>query len=192
MSEFDDIGHLKTLWQSQQTGQNDVETLQRKVQRSRQRLVALRLVEAALTVFAVLVFVPPLIAGSATPAHWLLLPYFAAFLPWVWWRTLRDVDERVIICGESSDDYPRLRLRQIDVTLTRQGLYRRVALVLLAYACVAAATALVFLDAEWRRASLALILWAAVWWLGTRMLTGSRRRQLQAERDGLMRDATID
>lgn len=71
-------------------------------------------------------------------------------------------------------------------------MYRRVALALLAYACVAAATALVFLDSEWRRASLALILWAAVWWLGTRIITGSRRRQLQAERSGLTRGADID
>ena len=152
----------------------------------------MRLLEVALTVFAVVVFVPPLIAGSASAAHWLLLPYFAAFLPWVWWRTLRDVDQRLIICSEPSNDYVRLRLRQIDAAVTRLGLYRRVALALLAYACAVLTTALVLLDAEWHRASLSLMIWAVMWWLGTRTITHKRRRDLHAEREGIMQGRDID
>lgn len=191
MSEFDDIERLATLWQTQPTRQIDVETLQRSVRRSHRRLLAMRLVEVALTVVAVLVFVPPVIAGTASPAHWLLLPYFSVFLPWVWWRTLRGPDQRLSICVESSDEYIRLRLRQIDAALSRLALSRHMALALLAYACAALVTAWLALDAGWRHASLTLIVWAAVWWLGTWVITRRRRSDLVAEREELRGGADI-
>lgn len=171
---FDDL--LKDAWQGEigAAPRHDLTRLVRSRQR-RQRLQ--RMLELALTLAAVLVFGQALLSGRAEPSHWLLMPFFAVFLPIAWTIVLRaplrqagDVSERVSI-------YARLRLAQLRMGLRDLWLARRAAWALLGYATVVNLGVWLPAATHWRSAAWPLLTVAVGWLVATVWLSGALRRR---------------
>jgi hypothetical protein len=177
---FDDL--LKEAWQGQ-THSAASQDLTDRVPRRRRRVRLLRMTEVTLTVIAVLVFGQALLGGRMEPVHWLLMPFFAVFLPMAWAIVLRAPRRHATDPTGSTGAYARLRLAQLRIGLRDLWLARTAAWVLLAYAVVANAGVRLWAGDAWRSAGLALLVMALAC-LGTtawlsRML---RRRWLREYR----------
>ncbi|NZA25456.1 hypothetical protein H0E84_03595 [Luteimonas sp. SJ-92] len=168
---FDDL--LKDAWQGQ-THSAAQQDLTRRVRRRQLRLRLLRAVEVALTVVALVVFGRALLSGRIEPAHWLLMPFFLAFLPVAWAIVLRAPRRHAPDATASASSYARLRLAQLRTGLRDLWLARTAAWLLLGYAVVANVGAWLLAGQPWRDAGLALLVaavasLAATAWLNRRL-----------------------
>jgi hypothetical protein len=169
--KFDDL--LKDAWQGQ-THAAMQQDLTRRVRRRQRRLRLLRTMEVALTLIAVLVFGQALLSGRADPAHWLLMPFFAVFLPMAWIIVLRAPRRHATDATGSASTYARLRLAQLRTGLRDLWLARTAAWFLLGYAVVANTGVWLLAGEAWRGAALALLVMAvaslaATIWLSRRL-----------------------
>jgi len=181
---FDDL--LKDAWQgqAQAPAQHD---LTRRVRRRQMRLRLLRTLEVALTIIAVLVFGQALLSGRVDPAHWLLMPFFLAFLPMAWIFVLRSPRRHAADATGSASTYARLRLAQLRTGLRDLWLARTTAWVLLAYALVVNAGVWVLGGSSWREAGLALLLMAVAAMAVTLWLSRTLRQRWLREYRGVYR-----
>lgn len=170
---FDDL--LKDAWQGQARSA-PLPDLTRRVHRRRWRMRLLRGIEIGLTVLAVLIFGRALADGAPGPEHWLLLPFYAVFLPAVWLITLRAPRCRGGDASERIDIYARLRLAQLRTGLRDLWLARIAAWCLLGYAALVVLGTWWLSDASWRSVAL-LLAGYAVAWLGATFWVSHRLRR---------------
>jgi len=169
---------LHRAWQAETGGRPDLAGLTARVRRQQRRRLLQRVVEAMLTVAAVAVFAHALIGQSMAPAHWLLLPFFAVFLPTAWLLALRGPRPDAETAIAPTEVYARIRLAQLKTSLRDLRLARHAAQGLIVYALLAGLGAWVLGDAPWRTAALWLLIYAVAWLAATRLLThrlGRRR-----------------
>lgn len=183
MSEFDDL--MQTAWQTAQPPGNAA-ALAARVRRHRWRRVAWRGLEIVLTLMAVALLARPLFGGATTPGYWLVLPFFVAYLPIVWWLLLRNAQPVAADTTRDVRTYASIRLSQVRAGLRELRIARIAASVLLAYAGIAMGFALSSGDAHWRGAATALLACAgacalATFWL-SRRLCRRRLREYRAMR----------
>jgi hypothetical protein len=171
--DFDE--QLSKSWQAETRTATATE-LTTRINRQRLRIRAQRSLEVILTLVAVLVFGQALVSRSLEPAHWLLLPFFAVFLPLAWTIILRAPRRANRDLTESTSIYARLRLAQLRTNLRDLWLARGVALALLAYAVVANILVWTAADASWRPAASTLLIYALAWAIGTWWLNRRLRR----------------
>lgn len=175
---FDDL--LKDAWQGE-PGSSAMPDLTRRVHRQRRRLLLQRAVEVVLTVVAVLVFGQALVTGHATPAHWLLMPFYVVFLPIVWGIALRAPRRRGEDVTERVRTYASLRLSHLRVTLRDLWLARATGWALLGYAAAANVGVWVLADTHWRSTGLVLLISAVAWLGATLWVSRMLRRRLLRE-----------
>lgn len=160
-----------------------LERLRTRIKRQRRRLILQRCIEVLLTVFALIVFGLALHGSRMTPIHWLLLPFYAVFLPIAWALILRAPKPASSDVIASVNTFARLRMTQLRAGLREIRIARHVALALLTYAALAAGSAWWFGSAEWRLDAAWLLLVALLWALGTHVITAHvRRRRLREYR----------
>lgn len=154
---------LHAAWNAESGGQVGLNSLTVRVRRQQRRRFMQRTLEVTLTIAAIALFAHALISQSMGPSHWLLLPFFAVFLPTVWLLTLRGPRPDTEATGESTTVYARIRLAQLKISLRDLWLTRRTAQGLLAYAIVASLGAWLYGDAQWHTAALWLLIYALMW-----------------------------
>lgn len=172
---FDDV--LKNAWQ----GERPVVAPARLASRVRRRRLQHRLqrgVEIGLTLVAAAVCGRALAGGDIDPMHWLLLPFFAVYLPMAWAFILRAPRPRREDVSENARLYARLRMSQLRVNLRDLWLARSAAWSLLAYAIAVNAGAWALGDVRWRSDAARLLLCALVWAVGTLWLSRRWRSSL--------------
>lgn len=182
---------LRAAWNAESGGHLDLADLTARVRRQRRRRYLQRTMELAFSLVAVAVFVHALATQSMAPAHWLLLPFFAVFLPTVWMLTLRGPRLDIDAATAPTHVYAQLRLAQLKTSLRDLWLARRTALGLLVYSVLACIGAWRFGDAQWRESALMLLLYALVWLVATLLLArwfGRRRRKEYRNLRGLLED----
>ena len=170
---------LHRAWKSESGGQPSLDELTARVRRQRRRRILHRVHEAILTVIAIAVFAHALIFRAMEPQHWLLLPFFAVFLPTAWLLILRGPRPDAEAATAPTNVYARIRLAQLKTSLRDLWLARRAAQGLIAYALLACLVTWAFGDAQWRDAALWLAVYAAGWLAVTLLLDrwlGQRRR----------------
>ncbi len=182
---------LRTAWNAESGGQADLAGLTARVRRQQRRRFIQRALEAMLTVAAIALFAHALISQAMAPVHWLLLPFFAVFLPTAWLLTLRGPRPDADAVTAPTNVYARIRLSQLKISLRDQWLARRAALGLLVYALLGCLGAWMFGDAQWRAAALWLLIYALAW-LGASLLVthriGRRTRSEYLNLRGLLED----
>ncbi len=151
--------------------------LARRVRRKQWRQRALRTLEVLLTLVAVLVFVPALVRGDMTATHWLLMPFYAVFLPTAWVIALRKLGRRGDDVTRSAGIYAHLRMSQLRTGLRDLWLGRAAAWALLAYSVLANVGIWAFGAGDWRGDGWLLLLAAVGWLAGTRWLSARWRRR---------------
>lgn len=171
--DFDE--QLSRSWQAETRTATTTE-LTTRIKRQRLRIYAQRSLEVLLTLFAVLVFGQALISRSLDPAHWLLLPFFAVFLPLAWTVILRAPRRASWDLTESTSIYARLRLAQLRTNLRDLWLARVTARALVAYAVIANILVWVTANASWHPAAWTLLAYALIWAVGTWWLVRRMRR----------------
>jgi hypothetical protein len=158
---------MRAAWQRQTRSDLSLHGITERVRRRQRRHRWRRGSEAALSLAAVVVFGHAWLSGTTAPGHWLILPFFAVFLPTVWVITLRGPQVRSEDVGEPAKTYARLRMAQLKTGLRDLWLARRAALALLAYAALAWAGAMIFGDGAWRPAASVLLAYSMIWLGGT-------------------------
>lgn len=157
--------------------------LARRVRQRHWRHRALRVLEVVLTLAAVAVFVPALVSGGMTPTHWLLMPFYAVFLPTVWIIALRKPGRRGEELTQSAGVYAHLRMAQLRTGLRDLWLARATAWALLGYSLLANAAIWLLGATHWRVDGLVLLLVALGWLAGTLWLSATlRQRRLREYR----------
>lgn len=182
---------LCAAWNAESGGHQDLAGLTERVQRQRRRRYLQRAMELAMTVVAVAVFVHALTTQSMTPAHWLLLPFFAVFLPTVWMLTLRGPRLDTDAATAPTHVYAQLRLAQLKISLRDLWLARRTAQGLLVYAVLACIGTWWFGDAQWRESAMVLLFYASAWLVATFLLArrlGRRRNREYSNLRSLLKD----
>lgn len=181
---------LSSAWHAEQGGP-DMAKLTARVQRHRRRHGLMRVLEIALTCGAIVVFGHAFGTGSATSAHWLLLPFFAIYLPAAWIMLLRKARLQDGHSSKAPQDYARHRMFQLRTSLRDIWLARRFALFLLGYAAVAVAVTFFLGDVEWQEVARALLICALAWtgatFLLSRLLRVRRLREYRSARRMLNR-----
>lgn len=165
---------LSNAWHAEQ-GRPDPGKLTARIQRHRRRHGSMRALEIVLTCAAIGVFGYAFGSGSTTAAHWLLIPFFAIYLPAAWIILLRKARLQEGHSSEMPQDYARIRMSQLRTSLRDLWLARRIALFLLGYAAAAAAATIFLGDDEWREAA-TVLLGCALAWTGITFLLGRRLR----------------
>lgn len=182
--EFED--RLRDAWQVQTRSAMTLEKLDAAVARQRRRRAWHRALEVVLSLAAILVFGHALLSGAMAPAHWLLLPFFAVFLPTAWVMAMRAPRVRADDASEAASTYARLRMAQIRTSLRDLWMARRSALALAIYAWVTWLAVWIFADVSWRSAAATLLAYAMAWLVGTfwlsRRLGPRRLREYRALR----------
>jgi hypothetical protein len=176
--DFDE--QLTRSWQTETRSATSTE-LTKLINRQRLRIRALRSLEVLLTLVAMLVFGQALVSRSLEPAHWLLLPFFAVFLPLAWTIILRAPRRASRDLTESTSIYARLRLAQLRTNLRDLWLARATACALVVYAVIANILVWTAADASWRPAAWTLLAYALIWAIGTWWLNRRLRRALLRE-----------
>lgn len=154
---------LRAAWNAESGGHLDLADLTARVRRQRRRRYLQRAMELVLTLVAVAVFAHALISQSMEPPHWLLLPFFAVFLPTAWMLTLRGPRPGTDTASAPTHVYAQLRLAQLKTSLRDLWLARRSAQGLLVYSVLACIGAWLFGDAQWRESALVLLVYALAW-----------------------------
>lgn len=163
--KLDDL--LQDAWCAETPAPESLEKLKARVRRRRRRQRLHRAAEIALTMLALGFFGHALMTAKAEPAHWLLLPFYAVFLPVVWMIVIRSRERMTPNASADTSTYARLRMAQLRTGLRDLRLARWVAWLLLAYALLACGGTWWLGDANWRSAAGWLLLVAAIWMLGT-------------------------
>ena len=182
---------LREAWNSESGGQVDLSSLTARVRRQQRRRFMQRSLEAMLTIAAVFLFAHALISQTMGPAHWLLLPFFAVFLPTAWLLTLRSPRTDAEATVAPTQVYARIRMAQLRISLRDLWLARRAAQGLFAYALLACLGAWRFGDAQWQAAALWLLAYALAWLIASLLVThriGRRTRSEYRNLRGLLED----
>lgn len=151
--------------------------LARRVRQRRWRHRAMRTLEVVLTLAAVAVFVPALVSGGMTATHWLLMPFYAVFLPTVWVIALRKPGRRADDVTQSAGIYAHLRMSQLRTGLRDLWLARATAWALLGYSVLANVGIWVLGATHWRTDGWVLLLVAVGWMAGTLWLSATLRQR---------------
>lgn len=151
--------------------------LARRVRQRHWRHRALRVLEVVLTLAAVAVFVPALVRGEMTPTHWLLMPFYAVFLPTVWLVALRTPRRRAHDMTQSAGVYAHLRMAQLRTGLRDLWMARAAAWALLGYSLLANAGIWLLDATQWRGDGWVLLLVAVGWLAGTVWLSTTLRQR---------------
>lgn len=151
--------------------------LVRRVRRRRWRYRALRALEVILTLAAFLVFVPALFNGGMSASHWLLMPFYAVFLPTVWFIALRKPGRRAEDASRSGSAYAKLRMAQLRIGLRDLWLACAAAWALLGYSVLANLGIWLLGATHWRTQGVVLLVGAVGWLLGTLWLGAIFRRR---------------
>lgn len=151
--------------------------LARRVRQRRWRHRAWRALEVLLTLAAVAVFVPALVSGGMTATHWLLMPFYAVFLPTVWIIALRKPGPSAEDATRSGTVYAHLRMKQLRTGLRDLWMTRVAAWALLGYSALANLGIWVLGATNWRSDGWVLLLVALGWLLGTLWLSAALRRR---------------
>jgi len=151
--------------------------LVRRVRQRRWRHRAMRALEVVLTLVAVAVFVPALVSGGMTPVHWLLLPFYAVFLPTVWVFALRKPGGHAQDATRSGTIYAHLRMAQLRTGLRDLWLARATAWALLGYSVLANVGIWGLGATDWRVDGAVLLLVAMGWLAGTLWLNAALRQR---------------
>ncbi|NYZ62462.1 hypothetical protein [Luteimonas deserti] len=183
MSEFDDL--VRSAWQTAQP-LSDPPALAARVRRHRRQRLLWRGVEIALTLAAIAILARPLLGAAATPAYWLVMPFYVVYLPAVWWLVVRNARPSPADATRDVRTYAHIRLSQLRASLREMRLARLATVALLGYAGLAATGAFVWGGAAWREAATTLLAAAcacalATWWL-SRGLGRRRLREYRAMR----------
>lgn len=175
MTEFDKL--MQSAWQTARPPA-DAAALAASVRRTRWHRRLRRCLEVVLTLAGITLLARPLFGGATTPAYWLVMPFFVAYLPTVWWLLLRDTQPSPADAAQSVRIYAQTRLTQLRAGLRELRIARIAAIGLLAYATVAAISAFAMGDPAWQAPARDLLAYAAVCALGTLWLSrwqGRRR-----------------
>lgn len=173
MNDLDEL--MRSAWQQQRPRQ-DAAALAARVRQQRLRQRLRRAVEIALTLVAIALLVMMLSVGTPAQEYWLLVPFFAAYLPMAWLLLLRAPRPQARDASSNVRDYAQLRLSQLRVGLRDLWMTRIAAWALLAYATAVTIAALVFADSRWQHAALRLLAYAGAWSAATFWLSRRRRR----------------
>lgn len=171
--DFDDL--LKEAWRAETRPPAPAPDLTRRVRRQQHRHRLQRAAEAALSLVAMVEFGRALASGRIEPSHWLLMPFFVAFLPLAWAIVLRAPRRHGRDASEQVSTYANLRLSQLRTGLRDLWLARATAWALLAYAVVANLGAWLLAGPDWRSAGLLLLAFAIAWLGATRWLSQTLR-----------------
>lgn len=177
--DFDD--RLRDAWHTETPAPVLFENLKGRVLNRRRRKRLQRASEIALTILAVVIFGRAVVSAEAGPMHWLLLPFYAVFLPVVWMILARSRAGTAPDASANTSTYARLRMAQLRTSLRDLWLGRWAAGALLGYALVALGGAWWLGDTEWRSAAGRLLLIAMLWALGTFTINRRLRRRRVAE-----------
>lgn len=178
MNDFDDL--MRTAWQAAQPSV-DSAALIRRVRRHRLLHRLRRGLEIALTLIAVVILLRPLAGDAPTPAYWLIMPFFAVYLPIIWWWLLRTQRPPADAAMLDVATYARVRLSQLRAQLRELRIARLTTAALLAYALATMALSSALADAAWQQAAGRLLLYASICALLTCMVSHTRRRRYRAE-----------
>lgn len=174
---------LAQAWRNETHDSVPLQSLRARIKAQRRRRVLQRTVEAALTLAALAVFGLALLGSGMTPMHWMLLPFYAVFLPVAWVLVLHAPGQGASDVAENVHTFARLRMAQLRASLREIHIARRVAVALLIYAALAAGTAGWIGGADWHRSAGKLLLVALLWAVGTQLVTApARRRRLREYR----------
>lgn len=173
MNDLDKL--LRSAWQQQRPRQ-DAAVLAARVRQHRLRQRLRRGAEAALTLAAIVLLVRMLSADSTAPEYWLLMPFFAAYLPTAWLLLLRAPRPQAQDTTRDVRTYAHVRLSQLRSGLRDLWATRIAAWALLTYATSATIAAFVFGDGRWQHAAVRLLAYAGVWAVVTFWLSRRRRR----------------
>lgn len=177
---------LRAAWLGQAAPPPIAPDLAARLGAHRRRRVAWRVLEAVVSMGAIAAFAGNALGGGFTAIDWLLLPFFAAYLPVAWWAVLRD-DGRDTLAGEDTRHYAATRLAQLRRLMHEGWLARRGTDALLAYALLAlpavwlAGWAAALDDAGWVLAA------ASAMWIAMRLGLRPMRRRWWRERLALRR-----
>lgn len=180
---------LQAAWREAAPAGMNLAELRRRVAQQRRRRRLLRAQEFLLTLVALGVFGHALLFGAMGPTHWLLLPFFAVFLPTAWLVALRVPRARAADLTAPMDRYVELRLKQLRTGLRDLWLARRAAVALVAYAAAAFVGAWLLGDGRWRAAAVALLAYSLFWLLGTMWVGRRLNRQWLSEYRAIRRQA---
>ncbi|MEF3081588.1 hypothetical protein V3391_05100 [Luteimonas sp. SMYT11W] len=183
MTEFDKL--MQSAWQTARPPA-DGAALAASVHRTRSHRRLRRCLEIALTLAGIALLARPLFGAATTPAYWLVMPFFVAYLPTIWWLLLRNTQPSPVDAAQSVRTYAHSRLTQLRAGLRELRIARIAAIALLAYAIIGAISAFAFGDPAWQAPARDLLVYAAICALGTLWLSrwqGRRRlREYRAMR----------
>lgn len=172
---------LRAAWNAELGEQFDLAGLTARVRRHRRRRCWQRVVEVMLTTFVIALFAHALTSQTMGPAHWLLLPFFAVFLPTAWILVLRSPRLDSEHAAAPTAVYAQLRLVQLKTSLRDLWFSRWSAQGLLIYSVVAGIGAWLFGDALWREAALWLLVYALAWMVAILLLARRLGQDRQRE-----------
>lgn len=184
MNEFDDL--LQSAWQAARPS-TDSAALIKRVRRHQLRLRLRRGLEIAITLAAIAMLLRPLAGAAVTPAYWLVMPFFAVYMPAAWWLLLRVPQPRRDAATLDVATYAQVRLSQLRAGLRELRIARVTAVVLLVYALSAMAISIVIDAAVWQAAAGDLLIYAGACAVLTYGISYTRRRRYRAEYRGMRR-----
>ncbi|WP_394001261.1 hypothetical protein ACF3M1_12925 [Luteimonas sp. WGS1318] len=184
MNDFDDL--LRNAWQAARPSTDSAALIQR-VRRHRLRLRLRRSLEIALTLGAVVMLLRPLAGAAVTPAYWLVMPFFAVYMPAAWWLLLRAPQARGDAATLDVATYAQVRLSQLRAGLRELRIARVTAVVLLVYALAAMAVTTVMDAVAWQSAAGDLLIYAGACAVLTYGISYTRCRRYRAEYRGMRR-----
>lgn len=174
---------LALTWGSVTHDPLPVETLRTRIAAQRRRRILQRGLEVVLTLVALIVFGLALLDAKMTPVHWLLLPFYAVFLPVAWTLALRAPAHPASDSAENVRTFARLRMAQLRANLREIHIARRAAVALLLYSVVASGIAVWLGGADWYLDAGWLLAVSVLWALGTHVTTRRiHRRRLREYR----------
>lgn len=166
---------LALAWGSATHDPLPLQALRARIAAQRRRRILQRGLEGVLTLVALVVFGIALFDAGMTPAHWLLLPFYAVFLPTAWALALRAPAHPASDSTESVHTFARLRMAQLRASLREIHIARRAALALFLYSAFAAGAAW-SLGSDWRSDAGWVLAAALLWAAGTHLVTHGARR----------------
>lgn len=184
-SEFDP---LMQAFQRQQPapGHKPLAEIEQRVRAQRRWRWLQRGTEILLSLAAIGVFAFALSGGQAGPHALVLLPFFAVFLPLIWWLVLRGPRRARQHAAAAVAEFARQRLGQLRSSLREAWLAKQAARALLIYALAVLALSYGLGEQAWRVAALDLLLMALLWavltWLALRHYRPRLLREYRALR----------